>query len=119
MIIFTEKQLFGTRSNALRLVILGEFILMNIVIHHWNVKATSKETIPALDYITMNRNSAKIGATTPKDIRKFRKEHPVRRKEGDQSMYKAEGVGNGAFTRAKAPLPSDKNVQFTYGKPTR
>ena len=95
------------------------FTESHLVIHHWNVKATSKETIPALDYITMNRNSAKIGITTPKEIRKFRKEHPVRRKEGDQSMYKAEGVGNGAFTRAKAPLPSDKNAQFTYGKPTR
>ncbi|KAJ3368320.1 hypothetical protein HDU91_000676 [Kappamyces sp. JEL0680] len=89
------------------------------VIHHWNIKATSKETVPALDYITMNRNSARLGLNSPKEIRKFRKDHPVRRKEGDQSMYKAEGVGNGAFTRSKAPLPSDKNSLFTYGKPNR
>jgi hypothetical protein len=99
---------------------LVDNIKLILVIHHWNVKATSKETVPALDYITMNRNSARMGLNSPKEIRKFRKEHPVRRNVGDQSMYKTETVGNGGtFTREKAPLPSDKNPQFTYGKPTR
>ncbi|KAJ3273762.1 Tetratricopeptide repeat protein 36 [Terramyces sp. JEL0728] len=82
----------------------------------------SKQTVPALDYITMNRNTARKGIITPKEIRKYRKENPARVKEGEHSMYRSDADPNGincVYTRAKAKLPSDSNPQFTYGKPTR
>lgn len=66
----------------------------------------------------MNRNSAKQGIISPKEIRKYRKGYPVRLKEWDHSMYK-NNQEVGGFTRARAPLPSDANPNFTYGKPTR
>ncbi|KAJ3258359.1 hypothetical protein HK103_003647 [Boothiomyces macroporosus] len=94
----------------------------NVVLQHWNVKAMSKQTVPALDYITMNRNTASKGIITPKEIRKYRKDNPVRLKEGEHSMYRSDVDPNGincVYTRAKAKLPSDSNPQFTYGKPTR
>ncbi|KAH6562380.1 hypothetical protein BASA62_009224 [Batrachochytrium salamandrivorans] len=59
------------------------------LVQHWNVNATTQQAIPALDYITMNRNSAKQGS------------------QGSISQ------------RARGPLPSDTNHAFTYGKPTR
>lgn len=65
----------------------------------------------------MNRRDCVL--KSPKEIRVHRKDFPVRRKEGDQEMYKTEGPGNQIFTRAKAVLPSDKNRNFTYGMPVR
>ncbi|KAL2912292.1 hypothetical protein HK105_208207 [Polyrhizophydium stewartii] len=101
------------------------------VVQHWNVKATSKHAIPALDYITMNRNSAKQGIISPRSIREFRKSNPVRVKVGDHTLYGGGGgsgissnngrtdVDGGGLQRARGPLPSDSNPNFTYGKPTR
>ncbi|KAI9329393.1 hypothetical protein DFJ73DRAFT_631387 [Zopfochytrium polystomum] len=95
------------------------------VLHNWNVKAKSKHAVPSLDYISMNRNTAKHGIINPSEIREFRKHHPIRMKIGDAS---AAGVGppGGAAAAAAAaaqrlvgPLPHDRDPSFTYGKPTR
>ncbi|KAJ3069935.1 hypothetical protein HDU98_007028 [Podochytrium sp. JEL0797] len=101
------------------------------VLQHWNVKATSKHAVPALDYITMNRNTAKQGILSPRAIRDYRKEHPVRMKIGDHNLFGSDGVGaagsNGeALTSAEArkmkllgTLPHDNDASFVYGMPTR
>jgi hypothetical protein len=89
----------------------------DVVLQQWNVKATSKNIVPALDYITMNRNSAKSGIISAKEIRKHRQEHPIRLCKGNGSMFK--GNQEGVTSRIRCPLPSDKNPNFTYGKPTR
>ncbi|KAL5039258.1 hypothetical protein BDV3_002634 [Batrachochytrium dendrobatidis] len=81
---------------------------------------TAKHSAPALDYITMNRNAAKKGIISPKSIREYREENPIRCASGDHSLYngKASGQERG-LQRTRGPLPSDTNVNFTYGKPTR
>ncbi|KAI8902507.1 hypothetical protein BC833DRAFT_561560 [Globomyces pollinis-pini] len=97
------------------------------VLQNWNVIPSSKQTVPPLDYITMNCNTANQKIITPKEIRKYRKEYPVRLKEGlgENSLYKTHkpDANNieviGGFTRSRAPLPSDTNPMFAYGKPTR
>ncbi|KAJ3209010.1 hypothetical protein HDU67_006425 [Dinochytrium kinnereticum] len=96
------------------------------VLQHWNVKATSKHAIPALDYITMNRNTAKQGINSPKDIREYRKSHPVRMKVGDNEVYAKLNTATNGETSAElrrqrliGPLPSDYDKGFAYGKPTR
>ncbi|KAJ3084885.1 hypothetical protein BCR33DRAFT_713874 [Rhizoclosmatium globosum] len=101
------------------------------VLQHWNVKATSKHAVPALDYITMNRNTAKQGILSPRAIRDYRKEHPVRMKIGDHNLFGSDGIGaagpNGeALTSAEArklkllgTLPHDNDSNFVYGMPTR
>ncbi|KAJ3105079.1 hypothetical protein HDU97_008483 [Phlyctochytrium planicorne] len=96
------------------------------VLQHWNVKAKSKHAIPALDYITMNRNTAKQGINSPKEIREYRKSHPVRMKVGDNEVYAKLNTATNGETSAElrkqrliGPLPSDHNRDFAYGKPTR
>ncbi|KAI8851866.1 hypothetical protein BC829DRAFT_99044 [Chytridium lagenaria] len=96
------------------------------VLQHWNVKATSKHAIPALDYITMNRNTAKQGINSPKEIRDYRKGHPVRMKVGDNAVYAKLNTATNGETSAElrrqrliGPLPSDHDKAFAYGKPTR
>ncbi|KAI8622264.1 hypothetical protein BC830DRAFT_1089895 [Chytriomyces sp. MP71] len=98
------------------------------VLQHWNVKATSKHAVPALDYITMNRNTAKQGINSPRAIREYRKQHPVRMKIGDHNLYGGElsrGDGDN-LTSAEArkmkllgTLPHDNDPNFVYGMPTR
>ncbi|KAJ2997586.1 hypothetical protein HDV02_005398 [Globomyces sp. JEL0801] len=74
-----------------------------------------------------NAETANQKIITPKEIRKYRKEYPVRLKEGlgENSLYKTHkpDANNieviGGFTRSRAPLPSDTNPMFAYGKPTR
>lgn len=58
----------------------------------------------------MNRNSAKQGLK--KQIRAYRKLHPIRIHVADH--HRADGT-----LGKKAPLPSDNDITFTYGKPTR
>ncbi|KAJ3055665.1 hypothetical protein HK097_009783 [Rhizophlyctis rosea] len=94
------------------------------VLQHWHVRAMSKDIVPALDYVTMNRNTARKGILQPKEIRAYRKAHPVRIKVGDHDEAGALGTGRviggpGGVLKRKAPLPSDGNLGFTYGKPTR
>ncbi|KAJ3118974.1 hypothetical protein HDU96_005211 [Phlyctochytrium bullatum] len=93
------------------------------VLTHWNVKASSKHAVPALDYITMNRNATKQGLDDPKAIRMYRKEHPVRMKVGDNAVYAklTNGETSAELRRQRlvGPLPSDGNKEFAYGKPTR
>ncbi|KAI8814144.1 hypothetical protein BJ742DRAFT_786565 [Cladochytrium replicatum] len=98
------------------------------VLQQWHVKANSKNVTPALDYISMNRNTTKKKITTPKEIREYRRANPVRVKVGDHSRnaINGENGGDGAETtadwlkrRCRAPLPSDADPYFTYGKPTR
>lgn len=93
--------------------------LSHLVVHHWTVKATSKEGIPALDYVTMNRNCLKNGIINPKKMREFWAENPVHIKIGQHANFGKLGSFELGLERRKGPLPSDKNVQFTYGKPTR
>ncbi len=101
------------------------------MLQHWNVKAKSKNAIPSLDYITMNRNMAKKGITDARDIRQYRDTHPRRLKIGDNSSHKIPGISPkdkdlmakympapGKRLRGSGPLPSDTNPTFTYGKPT-
>ncbi|KAJ1340612.1 hypothetical protein BSLG_004706 [Batrachochytrium salamandrivorans] len=91
-----------------------------LVVQHWNVNATTQQAIPALDYITMNRNSAKQGIISPKSIRDFRETYPVRIKVGNHALYGDKSGSQGSISqRARGPLPSDTNHAFTYGKPTR
>lgn len=72
----------------------------------------------------MNRNSAKQGIISPKAIRHYREGHPVRVQVGDhafgplRSRDPMPGVKS-IDPRRRGPLPSDKNSNFTYGKPTR
>ncbi|KAJ3044490.1 hypothetical protein HDV00_001917 [Rhizophlyctis rosea] len=71
----------------------------------------------------MNRNTARRGIIHPREIRSYRKAHPVRMKVGDHDEAAA-GTGKvvggvGGVLKRKAPLPSDGNPVFTYGKPTR
>ncbi|KAJ3238895.1 hypothetical protein HDU81_006906 [Chytriomyces hyalinus] len=103
------------------------------VLQHWNVKATSKHAIPALDYITMNRNTAKHGINSPRAIRDYRKQHPVRIKVGDHNLFGGDVArardGNGGgepLTSSEArklkllgTLPHDSDPNFVYGMPTR
>lgn len=98
------------------------------VLQNWNVKAKSKHAVPALDYISMNRNTAKQGITDPTEIRKFRKSHPIRLKIGDVELdNNARSTSEGVeFTsieirkqRLVGQLPHDKDPNFIYGKPTR
>ncbi|KAI8923514.1 hypothetical protein BC831DRAFT_552102 [Entophlyctis helioformis] len=90
------------------------------VVQHWNVRATSKHAVPALDYITMNRNSAKHGIISPTQIRNYRETHPVRVKIGDHALFGSKPTGmEGGLQRTRGPLPSDTNTNFAYGKPTR
>ncbi|KAJ3090871.1 hypothetical protein HK102_002418 [Quaeritorhiza haematococci] len=145
------------------------------VLRHWQASQTSKNRTPALDYIAMNRTTAKQGIS-PKEIRTFRKEHPVRIKVGHQKSLvnistatqhrsralETSGGNNGASGAAaggdtstkkvfrmsnsdgipprikrhtntigesfheemlklakSAPLPSDVDPGYTYGKTTR
>jgi hypothetical protein len=106
---------------------------MNIiykVLQHWSVKAKSKHAVPALDYISMNRNSAKQGIIQPHEIRDYRKEHPVRLRIGDHNLTSSllvrnksrsvvQGGGDSEGRRQLGPLPHDVDPNFTYGKPTR
>lgn len=103
------------RSSEIHWIMLQQVTKIDPVLQSWTVKATSKEIVPALDYITMNRNTVKQRIITPKAIRKFRDEHPVRLKELDHGFKKNI---NGLKAR-KPPLPSDADPNFTYGMPTR
>ena len=92
------------------------------VLQHWNIKATLKHAAPALDYITMNKNAARQGIISPKLIRGYREQHPVRVRVGDHfgivKSHSLPGSSNDT-KKAKGSLPSDLNPHFTYGKPTR
>ncbi|KAJ3411778.1 hypothetical protein HDV05_001736 [Chytridiales sp. JEL 0842] len=101
------------------------------VLQHWSVKAKSKHAVPALDYISMNRNSAKQGLISPQDIRLYRKDHPVRLKIGDNasttsSLLLRKNRNSGTVDDSESrrqmllgTLPHDADPNFTYGKPTR
>ncbi|KAJ3199230.1 hypothetical protein HDU82_000618, partial [Entophlyctis luteolus] len=103
------------------------------VLQHWNVKATSKHAVPALDYITMNRNTAKQGILSPHEIRRYRKEHPVRMRIGDHNLFGSDSGGGGLKNENGEPLtstearklkllgslPHDNDPNFVYGMPTR
>ena len=67
----------------------------------------------------MNRNSAKKGLISLKDIREYQMQNPIRRKIGDHSTYDKKLGLEGGLERSHVPLPSDNNANFTYGKPTR
>lgn len=100
----------------------GNLKFLTKVLQHWNIKATTKQAVPALDYITMNRNSARQGIISPKAIRNYREQHPVRVKVGDHyGIVQSQSLPGSpsAAPKIKGPLPSDKNPNFTYGKPTR
>ncbi|KAJ3334158.1 hypothetical protein HDU76_008620 [Blyttiomyces sp. JEL0837] len=102
------------------------------VLQNWNVKAKSKHAVPALDYISMNRNTAKQGISSPSEIRQYRKSHPIRMKIGESNISRGLNGANGgsnngdALTSAEirkqrllGPLPHEKDPNFTYGEPTR
>ncbi|KAJ1558445.1 hypothetical protein HK405_013669 [Cladochytrium tenue] len=97
------------------------------VLHTWNVRAKSKNAVPALDYVAMNRNSARQGVGRPDEIREFRRQHPVRLRVGDagaeaaslSSSSASSAAAAGARRRFADPLPHDRDPEFTYGKPTR
>lgn len=71
----------------------------------------------------MNRNSAKQGIISPKGIKEYRAQHPVRVKIGDHAVgfvsTKMAPPGTKSGNRVRCSLPSDNNPNFTYGKPTR
>lgn len=73
---------------------------------------TGLQAPPALDYITMNRNTAKEGLIAPKDINQHRRQHPVHLKPASEATRTIEEKRSG-------PLPSDQNPGYVYGKPTR
>ncbi|KAI9104738.1 hypothetical protein DFS34DRAFT_690984 [Phlyctochytrium arcticum] len=91
------------------------------VLQHWHVRALSKDSTPALDYVAMNLNSAKHGLIDPKDIREYRKRHPVRIHvaHDDQNAQGTRSSDGGSVLYRKSALPSDRDNWFTYGKPTR
>ncbi|KNC98380.1 uncharacterized protein SPPG_06087 [Spizellomyces punctatus DAOM BR117] len=89
------------------------------VLQHWHVRALSKDSAPALDYIAMNRNSAKQGIINPKAIRTYRKLHPVHVGTEEHHLGGLKTMNGGNALYRKAPLPSDHDQWFTYGKPTR
>ncbi|KAI8905918.1 hypothetical protein EDD86DRAFT_63059 [Gorgonomyces haynaldii] len=93
---------------------------LKIVVHHWQVNTISKDIVPALDYVTMNRNSIKKGIITPKEMREYQATHPVRVKVGEHFAVRVPvgGLELGA-QRRRGPLPSDKDPHYTYGNPTR
>ena len=90
------------------------------MVHHWNVRATSKECVPALDYVTMNRNCLKKGIIDPSAMREYYRTHPIRLKIGEHALYAGQiGKTELGLERRRGPLPSDSQPNFTYGKPTR
>ncbi|KAI8817113.1 uncharacterized protein EV422DRAFT_255070 [Fimicolochytrium jonesii] len=94
------------------------------VLQHWHAKvqaANAKAEPRTLDYIAMNRGAAKEGIINPKDLRKYRKLHPIRIQVGVKGSSSSIPVtaGVGGVLNRKAPIPSDANPAFTYGKPTR
>jgi hypothetical protein len=65
----------------------------------------------------MNINALNDGVITAKNVREFRKLHPVRI-VNRESLFGQNSDLNSKI-RAKVTLPSDQNNHFTYGKPTR
>ncbi|KAI8997983.1 hypothetical protein BC832DRAFT_255618 [Gaertneriomyces semiglobifer] len=81
------------------------------VLHHWHLgKHTSYDVNPSLDYVAMNRATAKQGLIHSKEIREYRKAHPIHVYVGTEP--EPSGI-------RKVSLPSDNDPQFAYGKPTR
>ncbi len=77
-----------------------------------SAKAAGLQSTLALDYITMNRNTAKGGLVSPKEINQHRQQHPVHLKPASEATRTIEEKRSG-------PLPSDQNPGHVYGKPTR
>jgi len=95
------------------------------VLQHWEtIKTIKKQDVTALDYIAMNRNTAKEGIITAKGAIESRKKNPVHVKIGSSNSTRrrlfTSSLGNpGEHKPHSGPLPSDKDTQFTYGQPTR
>ena len=101
---------------------LSFFFILLLVLQHWEtIKAIKKQDVTGLDYIAMNRNTAKEGIITAKGAIDFRKKNPVHIKIGSHSTRRITSQlgGPGEHKPGHGPLPSDKDAQFTYGQPTR
>ncbi|KAI8592695.1 hypothetical protein BDZ88DRAFT_407329 [Geranomyces variabilis] len=101
------------------------------VLQHWHVHTNPRDSSNAprmLNYVAMNRGAAKDGIVSPRDLRAYRKLHPIRinvsmsgrggSSDNDEGSGGVKTVHGGALYR-KAPIPSDGDPRFTYGKPTR
>ena len=74
---------------------------------HWNENHSKHNDKQVLDYIQMNKNGAKKGLTDAKEFYSYRKGNPVYIKKVQSDR------------KSNRKLPSDKDLKFTYGKPTR
>ncbi|KAJ3162767.1 hypothetical protein HDU86_003741 [Geranomyces michiganensis] len=103
------------------------------VLQHWHVHTNPRDSSNAprmLNYVAMNRGAAKDGIVSPRDLRAYRKLNPIRinvstsgRGGSDDGGSGGGGSGvktvHGGALYRKAPIPSDGDPRFTYGKPTR
>ncbi|KAJ3009593.1 hypothetical protein HKX48_007861, partial [Thoreauomyces humboldtii] len=92
-------------------------------LQHWHVHSLPKHagsTPKTLDYIAMNRGAAKEGILNSRELRRYRQLNPisVTVTTHDPQSNLENGNGRSASYR-KAPIPSDNDPRFTYGKPTR
>ncbi|ORZ35459.1 hypothetical protein BCR44DRAFT_52345 [Catenaria anguillulae PL171] len=80
------------------------------VLSSWQTKQKTKNAVPSLDYVTMNKMCVQEGIVDARGQYEHRKSHPIRVKLIDHS--------DGRRTSARK-LPSDANPHFAYGLPTR
>eukprot|EP00879_Flechtneria_rotunda_P008519 GHRR01008925.1.p1 GENE.GHRR01008925.1~~GHRR01008925.1.p1 ORF type:complete len:267 (+),score=76.73 GHRR01008925.1:279-1079(+) len=72
----------------------------------WKEHVPNPHAKPGPDFRAINKAAADSGLTDTRDIKTFRKEHPATLKTGVEGLKKA------------APeLPSDRDPQYTYGRP--
>eukprot|EP00878_Enallax_costatus_P039696 GHUV01045578.1.p2 GENE.GHUV01045578.1~~GHUV01045578.1.p2 ORF type:complete len:153 (+),score=32.17 GHUV01045578.1:281-739(+) len=76
------------------------------VISTWQEHVPNPHAKPGPDFKAMNRAAADSGLTSTQQIRSFRSDHPAYLKTGAESVAQKPGK-----------LPSDKDPNFTYGKP--
>ncbi|TPX55117.1 hypothetical protein PhCBS80983_g05591 [Powellomyces hirtus] len=99
-----------------------EYPFYLLVLQHWHIHSHARDSTPkTLNYIAMNRGAAKEGIINPRDLRKYRKLNPIRINVSTThgTPGGVQTVGGGAALYKKAPIPSDADPRFTYGKPTR
>ncbi|KAJ3364500.1 hypothetical protein GGF32_001600 [Allomyces javanicus] len=82
------------------------------VLTSWQTKQKSKNAVPSLDYVSMNKLTLHAGIVDPKGQYEHRKLHPIRMKVIDHATHPTP-------RSARRHLPSDTDPTFTYGKPTR
>ena len=81
-----------------------------VIMSSWKEHVPNQQAEPGKDYVALNRDAAKEGATNPKDFARYQKTH------GEELGYRQKA---GRPEKEAFHVPSDDNPEHAYGDPSR